>query len=136
MRATRLPPMSGAGARRPCRRGMTLVELALALTLLAVTMTCLIQLLVMTSVQGEALRSRQEADAALHSLAEEILAWDGTSAELHAQYHNPPSVVVQDGDGDAVFDAGWAKVILRTEVPSTTGSAPRELKLVFGKVSQ
>jgi len=136
MRPTSLPPMRGAGAKRPRRRGMTLVELALALALLAVTMTCLIQLLVMTSVQGEALRSRQEATAALHSLAEEILVWDGTSTELHAQYHDPPAVIVQDGDGDSVFDAGWAKVILRTEVPSTTGGAPRELKLVFGKVSQ
>ena len=71
-------------------------------------------------------------DAAKQTV-EEILEFDGDSGALYTAYNNPPDVVVRDGDGDLVFDSGWAKVTVRETVPSLAGETSEEVKLVFGK---
>ena len=112
---------------------MTLVELTLALGVLAVATGCQIEVLASINIGRERLWKKQQAVAAVKRTAEEILLFDGDSSALHAEYNAPPAVVVQDADGDVVFDSGWAKVTVRETVQQLGREASEEVKLVFGK---
>jgi type II secretory pathway pseudopilin PulG len=112
---------------------MTLIELTVALCVLAVATGCLIQVLVALNAGRERLWKKQQALDAAKQTAEAMIAFDGESDELYDAYHDPPRVIVQDGDGDLTFDSGWARVTIRETVPSVAGEAEEEVKLVFGK---
>jgi type II secretory pathway pseudopilin PulG len=114
-------------------RGVTLIELTLAFGLLAFAAACLVQTLVIATARRERLRRKQIARAELAARAEEILRFAGSSAQLKQAYHAPPETVILDGDGDTVFDSGWARVILRRPVPSLTGEREEMVQLVLGK---
>ena len=112
---------------------MTLVEMTVALAVLAVAAGCLIQVLTSVSAGQQRLAGKQTALDAAKQQAEEILQFTGDSAALHGAFSNPPTVVIRDGDGDQVFDSGWAVVTVCGTVPSIAGEAEETVKLVFGK---
>jgi prepilin-type N-terminal cleavage/methylation domain-containing protein len=112
---------------------MTLVEMTVALAVLAVAAGCLIQVLTTISAGQQRLAGRQAALDAAKQQAEEILQFTGDSAALYGAFNSPPDVLIRDGDGDQVFDSGWVAVTVCGTVQSIAGEAEETVKLVFGK---
>jgi len=120
-------------ARR--RRALTLVELTVALGILAVAVGCLIQTLGYASLGQERLAKRQRALCSAQNVAEDVLQCQGDWRALCSQYDaaSDLEVTVQDGDGDP--GSGWSKITVRVAVPSLTGGTAEQVTLVFGRTN-
>ena len=118
-----------------CRRALTLVELTVALGILAVVVGCLIQTLGYASVGQERLANRRRALSTAQNVAEDVLQCQGDWRALCSQYDasSDIEVAVQDGVGDP--GSGWSKITVRVPVPSLTGGTTEQVTLVFGRVN-
>ena len=116
-------------------RGMTLVELTVALAILTVAAGCMIQMLVAVSAGQSALRSKQQALHTAGDVAENVLACTGDWQALCSEYNAEPDVdvVVENGDGDPA--SGWSKITVRVRAASTSDAQEERATLVFGKVA-
>ena len=128
--APRIWPPPGSHARRA---GMTLIELTVALGMLAIAMGGFIEMLVNVNIGQEELWNRQQAFQSARNVAEDVIQEQGDWNQLCADYDAMPGadVVVQDGDGSPT--SGWAKITVRVRVPADGGSFAREARLVFGR---
>jgi type II secretory pathway pseudopilin PulG len=116
-------------------RGMTLVELCLALGVLTVAVGCLIEVLGSVSVGQEGLAKRQEAMRTAQNTAEDVLDCDGDWQALCTAYDAEPNidVTVEDGDGDP--GSGWSKITVRVAAPSLKGGPDQHVTLVLGRTT-
>jgi len=115
------------------RTGMTLIELTLALGILATTVGGLIQILVNVSNGQEGLWNSQLALRTARNIADDVIQEPGDWEQVCTTYDAMPGVdvIVQDGDGDPA--SGWARITVRVSVPPDAGSSTREAALVFGR---
>jgi len=133
--------MADSRARRFCSfhrrrpRGMTLIEVTLALGVLAVAVGCLVEILASVSIGHERLRNRQAGVQAARNVAERVIQCNGDWRALCAEFEAMPDVAVsvQDGDGDPA--SGWAKITVRVDVPSLRGGPAEQIALVFGRTA-
>ena len=130
-RRTRVCGILAAGPGR--RRGLTLVELALALGILTVAVGALIQLLWSANTGHERLRNRQWAFQKARNIAEDVLRADSGWEALCTAYdaEDGVDVVVEDGDGDPLSE--WHKVSVWVVYPPAGEGVAEEAVLVFGK---
>jgi len=61
-----------------------------------------------------------------------MLALDASvdNAALYSAWHSPPEIVVEDSDGDEVFDTGLARIVVREEFAQMDGGTPLVVELV------
>lgn len=116
-------------------RGMTLVELTVALAVLTVAAGCMIQVLNAVNVGQVALRNRQQALRTATDVAENVVACTGDWQALCDGYdaRADVDVVVENGDGDP--GSGWVKITVHVTTASISVAAPEEATLVFGRVA-
>lgn len=123
---------SGARARR-ASSGLTLVELAIALGVLAIAVGCLVEVLAAVSVGHGRLANRQRAFQTARHVAERVIRCSGDWQALCAEYDSLPDVAVTAEDGDGDPNSGWAKITVRVDVPAVRGGRAEEATLVFGR---
>jgi Tfp pilus assembly protein PilV len=114
------------------RRGMTLIEIALAVGMLTIVIGALAQVLIhVGSGQAEA-RNRQRALWMAHNIAENVMHHSGDWHQQCSDYDATPGVdvVVQDGAGPG---SGWSKITVQVRVPPEDPTANKAVTLVFGR---
>lgn len=112
---------------------MTLIELTIALGILAVAVGCLIQVLSgVSSGQGN-LWNRQQALHTAQSIAEDVIEEQADWQGLCTTYDARPDVDVAVEDGDGSPTSGWHQITVRVRAGSFSGQAEQEVALVFGK---
>ncbi|MFW6157813.1 MAG: type IV pilus modification PilV family protein [Planctomycetota bacterium] len=129
----RAPYGASIAGARPRRAGMTLVELSVALGLLTIAVSCLVQVLVAVSDGQQQARNSRDALAKARNVAEDVIRCTGDWQSVCDQYdaQDGVDVAVEDGDGDP--DSGWWQVTVRVRRPADADGPAREASLVFGK---
>ncbi|MFO7897808.1 MAG: type II secretion system protein [Planctomycetota bacterium] len=130
---SRAPYGASTAGARPRRAGMTLVELSVALGLLTIAVSCLVQVLVAVSDGQQQARNSRDALAKARNVAEDVIRCTGDWQSLCDQYdaQDGVDVVVEYGDGDP--DSDWWQVTVRVRRPADADGPAREAALVFGK---
>jgi prepilin-type N-terminal cleavage/methylation domain-containing protein len=115
-------------------RGMTLVELTVALAVLTVAAGSMIQVLNAVNTGQATLWNKQQALHTAEDVAENVLGCEDDWQALCNGYDARPDVdvVVENGDGDPA--SGWSKITVRVRPVSVSAAADEEVVLVFGKV--
>ena len=116
-------------------RGMTLVELTVALAVLTVAVGCMIQVLNSVNVGQATLQNKQLALRMAENVAENVVGCEDDWQALCDEYDARPDVdvVVEDGDNDPAY--GWVKITVHVTTVSISAAAAEEAVLVFGRVS-
>ena len=116
-------------------RGMTLVELTVALAILTVAVGSMIQVLNAVNVTQVTLSNKQQALSTAKDVAESVAGCTGDWQALCDAYDARPDVdvVVEDGDGDP--GSGWSKISVHVRPVSVSAAADEEVVLVLGRVS-
>ena len=115
------------------RAGMTLVELTLALGILAVTVGGLIELQVAVNTRQQELWNLQEALRRAQNIADAVINETGNWQTLCTTYRALPGVAINVEDGNDDPLSGWAKVTVHVSAPSISGSSDPGTVLVFGR---
>jgi len=113
--------------------GMTLVELTVALALLTVTVSCLVELLVSVNTGQQRLRHKQQAYETATQIAEDVLHSTGDWQALCDSYdaRDDVEVVVQDGDDDPA--SGWVQIVVRVALQTVGNGRAEAAQIAFGR---
>lgn len=113
--------------------GMTIVELTLALGILAVTVGGLIELQAAVNIRQQELWNRQVALRSAQNIADAVINETGDWQALCTTYSALPGVAISVEDGNDDPLSGWAKVTVHVSVASISRSPDPGTVLVFGR---
>ena len=105
-------------------RATTLLEVMLAISVLAVAMCFLLKSMYGVSASQYEIYKRQNTFADIEKIAEAVLLYTGTSVELFHEFDDPPEVYVRDWKtgGEPTIDTDMSKVTITKSFESTVSS--------------
>jgi len=111
--------------------GLTIIELTVALAIFITVGMASLTVMSQAIVSAKEQSGRQQALERAVQKIESMLASSGSNSALHTTWNDPPNVVVEDSDGDEIFNTGLAQIVVREEYPSLNSNRSLIVELVI-----